>query len=199
MRCFSKTSVRVVNRDPGYQIDLAVWACGQALISTRVYKLKMEILGTLVSVQFWFHWFNQVTLCTRLDCSTVASYAKSSDSSLLNTLNTLWPRQNGRRLADDVFKSIFLNENVWISLEIFLKFVPKVPINYIPALVQILVWRRSGDKPLSEPMMVSLLTHIWITRPQWVKATIVWNCQELVGKLSTILIIYHQYCDFLEI
>ena len=32
-----------------------------------------------------------------------------------------------------------------------------------------MVWRRPGDKPLSEPMMVSLLTHICVTRPQWVK------------------------------
>ena len=31
-----------------------------------------------------------------------------------------------------------------------------------------MAWRRSGDKPLSEPMMVRLLTHICITRPQWV-------------------------------
>ena len=67
-----------------------------------------------------------------------------------------------------VFKCIFLNGNVWISLKISLKFVPKVPINNIPALVPILAWRRSGDKPLFEPMMVSLLTHICVTRPQWV-------------------------------
>ena len=32
-----------------------------------------------------------------------------------------------------------------------------------------MAWRRSGDKPLSEPMIVSLLTHVCITRPQWVK------------------------------
>ena len=31
-----------------------------------------------------------------------------------------------------------------------------------------MAWRRSGDKPLSEPMMVNLLTHICVTRPQWV-------------------------------
>ena len=41
-----------------------------------------------------------------------------------------------------------------------MKFVPKGSINNIPALVQIMAWRRSGDKPLSEPMMVSLQTHI---------------------------------------
>ena len=50
-----------------------------------------------------------------------------------------------------------------------LKFVPKGPINNIPALVQIMAWRRPGDKLLSEPMMVSLLTHICVTWLQWVK------------------------------
>ena len=81
-------------------------------------------------------------------------------------INTLRPRQNGRHFADDVLKCIFLNENVWISLKISLKYVPKGPINNIPSLVQIMAWRRPGDKPLSEPMMVSLLTHICVTQPQ---------------------------------
>ena len=84
-------------------------------------------------------------------------------------LNTLRPRQNGRLFPDDIFKCIFLNENVWISLKISLKFVPKVPINSIPALVMIMACRRPGDKPLSEPMMVSLPTQLCVTRPQWVK------------------------------
>ena len=44
-----------------------------------------------------------------------------------------------------------------------LKFAPRGPINNIPALVQIMAWRQPGDKPLSEPMLVSLLTHICIT------------------------------------
>ena len=51
----------------------------------------------------------------------------------------------------------------------WLNFVPTGSINNIPALVQIMAWRRTGDKPLSEPMMVSLPTHICVTRPQWVK------------------------------
>ena len=83
-------------------------------------------------------------------------------------LNTLRPRHNGRHLADDIFKCIFLNENVSISIKFSLKFVPKGQINYISALVQIMAWRRRGDKPLFEPMMISLLTHICVTRPQWV-------------------------------
>ena len=83
--------------------------------------------------------------------------------------NTLSPRQNIRHFPDDTLKGIFLNENVIISIKISLKFVPKGPINNIPALVQIMAWRRPGDKPLSKAMMVSLLTHICVTRPQWVK------------------------------
>ena len=84
-------------------------------------------------------------------------------------LNTLRPRQNGHHFADDTFKRISLNENVRISIKISLKFVPKGPINNNPALVQIMAWRRSGDKPLSESMRISLVTHICVTRPQWVK------------------------------
>ena len=87
-------------------------------------------------------------------------------------INTLRPRQNGRHFADDTFKRIFMNENVRILIKISLKFVPKGPINNIHALVQIMAWRRPGDKPLSEPMLVSLLTHICVTRPQWVKSPI---------------------------
>ena len=41
-----------------------------------------------------------------------------------------------------------------------LRFVPKGPINIIPSLVQIMASRLTGAKPLSEPMMVSLLMHI---------------------------------------
>ena len=81
--------------------------------------------------------------------------------------NALRLRQNGRHFPDDIFQCIFLNENVWISIKISLTFVPKGPINNIPALVQIMARRWSGDKPLSEPMMVSLLMHICVTQPQW--------------------------------
>ena len=84
--------------------------------------------------------------------------------------NTLWPRQDGRHFPDDNFICIFENENISISIKISLKFVTRGPNNNIPALVQIMAWRRLGDKPLSEPMMVSnsLLTHICVTWPQWV-------------------------------
>ena len=95
-------------------------------------------------------------------------HAEFRASVVLNALNTLSPRQDGRYFADDIFTCIFLNENVWISINISVKFVPKGQINNIPALVQVMTWRRPGDKPLSEPLVVRLPTHILDTLPQWV-------------------------------
>ena len=57
---------------------------------------------------------------------------------------------------------------LWISMKMSLKFVPKDPIDNNPALIQIIAWHQTGDKPLSEPMMVRSQTHICISRPQWV-------------------------------
>ena len=80
----------------------------------------------------------------------------------------LRPRWNGQHFADAIFKCNFLYENTSISINISLKCVPEGRINNIPSLVQIMAWRRLGDKPLSEPIMVSLLTHICVTQPQCV-------------------------------
>ena len=100
-----------------------------------------------------------------LNLDTTQKISRSGSWYLVNTLR---PRQNGRHLPDDIFICIFLNENIWVFTKISLKFVPKGLTSNIPALAQIMAWRRPGDKPSSEPMMVSALTHICVTRPQWV-------------------------------
>ena len=112
-----------------------------------------------------------VTIFYSLDVGIFKTWLRCflpSFSGFIPGFNTLRPRQNGRHFADDTFTRIFVNENVTILIEITLKFVPKGPINNIPSLVQIMAWRRPGDKLLSEPMMVCLPTHICVTRPQWV-------------------------------
>ena len=82
---------------------------------------------------------------------------------------THWGRDEIDAISQTTFwKCIFLNENVLISIKISLKFIPMGPINNIPTLVHIMAWRRPGDKPLSEPMVVRFPTHICVTRPQWV-------------------------------
>ena len=72
--------------------------------------------------------------------------------------NTLRLRQNGCHFPD-IFKCIFVNENIYISIKISLKFVPKGLINNIPALVQIMTWHHSGDNPLSESMITDAYMH----------------------------------------
>ena len=101
------------------------------------------------------------------------------------------PRRNGQHFTDDIFKCIFFNENVWISIKISLTFVPKGPIYNIPALVPIMAWRLPGNEPLSEPMMDSLLMHICITRPQWVrKAYKEWLCAQMIRFTSDLILLF---------
>ena len=102
-------------------------------------------------------------------------------------VNILRPSRNEQHFADDIFKRIFFNENDWISIKSSMKFVLIGPINNIPALVRIMAWCRSGDKPLSEPMVVSLPTHICVIRPQWVK-TLVASWRNHIEKLITLWI-----------
>ena len=56
--------------------------------------------------------------------------------------------------ADDIFKCIFLNENDRIPIQISLKLVPRSAIDNEPVLVKVLAWRRTGDKPLTGPIMI---------------------------------------------
>ena len=52
-----------------------------------------------------------------------------------------------------MMKYIFLNENILISNEISLKYIPWGLIDDMSTLVHMMAWRRPGDKPLSEPML----------------------------------------------
>ena len=63
-------------------------------------------------------------------------------------------------------------------------------------------WSRPGDKPLSEPMMVSLLTLIWVTWPQWVKARYGGSVDDLVSKnriwVDTVGMLFTHQCCYLN-
>ena len=158
---------------------LSVWSVvfphgkhNQSYINTRVYischkhfgrkSIIRDCICLCVQITTLLYVYN---LWRPYELSGTLIYSNKTGN---NFFNTLRPRQNGRHFADDIFKCIFINENISISIKLSLKFVPKGPINTIPSLVQIMAWRRPGDKPLSEPRMEGLLTHICVTRPQWV-------------------------------
>ena len=87
-------------------------------------------------------------------------------------INTMRPRQNGCHFADDIFKCIILNENIWIPIKNSLKFVPKGQINNIPTLGSddlppnpnigsgdgLVRW---DNTPLPEPMFTKIYVAIW--------------------------------------
>ena len=101
----------------------------------------------------------------------------------IDSILTQWGQDKmADMFADDIFKCIFLNKDIWISIKNSLKFVAKVRIYNVPALVEIMYLRRLGPKPLSEPMMVSLLTHLCVFRLQWVN-----QHYYVIGDLSPLL------------
>ena len=84
---------------------------------------------------------------------------------------THWGRGKIATISQTTFSNAFSGMKLY---EFRLRFhwrliVPEVRMNDILSLIQILAWRRPGEKPLSETMMVKLLMHICVTRPQWVK------------------------------
>ena len=89
-------------------------------------------------------------------------------------VNSLRPRQNRRHFADNDFKCNFLSENVWIPIKISLKFVPKGPINNIPALVQIMAWCGTGESHYltnDDPVQRSIYASLGLNElmPQWLQ------------------------------
>ena len=66
----------------------------------------------------------------------------------------------GRDKFAVILPTTFSNAFSWMKMyefcfKISLKFFPKVRINKIPALFQIMAWHQTGYKPLSETMMIS--------------------------------------------
>ena len=122
--------------------------------------------------------------------SMLISMGYEQDKVHQGLVNPSRPRYNGRHFPNDIFKRIFLNENVWIGTKISLKFVPEDPINNIPALVQIMAWHQPGDKSLSEPMLISLVTYISVTRPQWVKLQLL-GLDQNAGLCKSCIYLHH--------
>ena len=88
----------------------------------------------------------------------------------LQTLLTHW----GQNKMAAIYQTTFSNPFFWIKMfEYWLRFHWSLFLRVqLAIMVQIMAWRRPGDKPLSEPMMVTLLTHICLTRPQWINSSI---------------------------
>ena len=89
-------------------------------------------------------------------------------------LTHLPPEQNGRHFADAIFKRIFVNENVWISIQCSPKFVPKGSIdNTFINQHWFRQWLVACSAPSHYPSQCwpSSPTHICGTRGRWAKGS----------------------------
>ena len=99
-----------------------------------MFPLKNLARKGLIAIASWRHtsYSQSVSMLIRFH-----GFGDFSGAPSPQDINTLRPSQNSRHFAD-TFKSVFLNENRWISINISLQFVPKHQINNIPVLVQIM-------------------------------------------------------------
>ena len=81
-----------------------------------------------------------VPSCTAIIAAVAPGEENHGKSNKLKLLTHWGTNKNGHHFPDDIFKCLFLNENVWISIKISLNFVPKGSINNIPALDEIIAW-----------------------------------------------------------
>ena len=140
---FTRQNFTTISTDGKYALNnitalLIAWHINNSVLEWARYA-QTDIY--IPRNEFFPKWLNTLNhLCHKCHYM-VLYYESNSINPLIFTGKSIgWfitsrPRQNGRHLADDIVKFIFLNESVWIPIEISLKFVPKGPIDNIPALV----------------------------------------------------------------
>ena len=110
------------------------WAVYSDFFENVIYSAKPTAFSTYRLRKFTVHWFQSKPGYDGLHAQTythLITYVMYSCRCRWRTLfNTLRPRQSWCHFADDIFRCIFFNKNVWISIS--LKFVPKVPMSNIP-------------------------------------------------------------------
>ena len=125
-------------------------------ILIEIHAFSLRKMHLKMSSGKWRPFCFNLNVLTDYD-DTIFSDTQPRNSRLTKTrllgVNTLRPRQHGRHFADHIFTCIFFNENRCILIKISLQYACKGPVDNNPILVQIMACRRTGDNPLSEPMM----------------------------------------------
>ena len=140
-------------------------------LGDKAIHMAVEEVDVLYSCMFWsaapIYTFERqpsivLDVPTYIFCHLLALHPQPY---VLTVTLTHWVRKKWPPFSRRHLKCIFLNENVWVSIKILLKVAPTGPFIHIPALVQILAWRRPGDKALTDPMLVCALTYVFLQIP----------------------------------
>ena len=130
----------------------------------------------------WFQLFSlkKIRLCDTEICNNnvkIWNLMNPMKSKIFDLkINTLRLRQNGRHFANDLFKRIFVNEKVRIFVQISLKFILECPINNNQHWFRWWLGAKKATSHYLNQWWSSLLMHIWVTRPQWVKSPDTTSC-----------------------
>ena len=131
-----------------------------AVTSPPSYFWHLSVIGSVDERSF------HVPSFLKLWVSLVSVLFDGNDSFQFYGLNdkslTLLPLDKMDAILADIFNCIFLNENDRIPNEISLKYLPRSPTQYKPALVQVMAWRLFIAKPLTGPMMTHFIdAYMW--------------------------------------
>ena len=115
------------------------------IIPPRAYFTKRDYRN-----QHWIWCIENLSYpCEIMECNRqwqIISFPNTWRKILSSVAETKWPPPCWRHIQ----RHFLFNDNVYSSIQILLKCVPEGQINNIPALVQVMVWCRPDDKPLSE-------------------------------------------------
>ena len=164
--CISKLSIISSNNglSPGWR-QAIIWTNAGMLLIGPLGTNFSEILIKIYAFSFkkmhlkmsgkWQPFCNSLNglMSSKYDLWSTFATARLQQISCSIIGNSVLTHLLLNKMADDIFKYIFVNEKFYILINTSLKFVPKGQINNIPALVQIMAWCQVGDKPLSEPMV----------------------------------------------
>ena len=142
------------------------WWLDFRLISLDRHELRISNVDNFHNHSKFNHW----PFCWSINTHLYPTASHCSGRCCHLRINSFGPRWSRRQFADVIFISISLDEEIRISSEIPLKFIPHGLINNNPTLVRIVAWHWPVVKPPCEPTVIILLTHKRVTRSQWVKS-----------------------------
>ena len=137
--CFPRSSIKfqghtlqnITNFDPNWAFpDYRPVAAFKSLRFALFPRGSINNIPVLVQIMAW-HWSGYKPLSETIMDNLLMHICVARPQ----WVNTLRPRQIGWNFADNILECIFLNEDIRISINFSLRFVPQDQINNIPALV----------------------------------------------------------------
>ena len=164
-------------RNPVWLIPVVIFPYIQVLKVENVDWTFQMLIPSIHWIQTWVitvpadglapHMFSSMFICLsrfkntfHLPYDTI--HNGQLDLTALQVLSHLPLDKMAANSADDICKCIFINEKFCILIRISLKFLPRGPIDNRPALVQVMAWRRTGDKLLPETTLTQFTdAYMW--------------------------------------